>query len=87
MRKRVLALTLVCALAFSSLAMAGELSSSDSNFLFVRGHAAVTTIPDQEMQSTQGKQLPSNFLSGLLGELDLQEVLGEVLGELLGPNL
>jgi hypothetical protein len=88
MRTKVLTLALVCALAFSSLAMAGELSSSDSNFLFGKSQAAATTIPAQEMQNTQGKQLLSgSFLGSLLGQLGLQELLGQLLGQLGVSNL
>ena len=55
MRKKVLTLVLGGALGFSSLAMAGELSSTDSNFLFKNNKAAAEAISSKEMRETQGK--------------------------------
>ncbi len=57
MKTKVLTLVLVGALASSSLAMAGELNSADSNFLFGKNQVAATTISAQEMQKTQGQAL------------------------------
>ncbi len=64
MRKRVLTLVLGGALGFSSLAMAGELGSADSDFLFRNDKVEATkveakTISDKEMRGTQGRALVS----------------------------
>ncbi len=71
MRKRVLTLVLGGALGFSSLAMAGDLTSSDSDFLFKNDKvketkAASKTISDKEMKETQGKALLNVHLNNLL---------------------
>jgi hypothetical protein len=77
--KSVLTLVFVGALAFSSLAMASDLSSSDSGFLFGKDQVAATTISSQEMQQTQG-QLFS------LGSI-LQPVMNTVAGlPVVGPT-
>ena len=49
------ALVLVMVLFLSPLAMAGDLGSADSNFLFSKDQATATTISNEEMQSTQGQ--------------------------------
>jgi hypothetical protein len=43
------------------LAMAGDLGSGDSGFLFSKNQVAATTISDQEMKSTQGRQAFPTF--------------------------
>lgn len=60
MKTKVLTLVLVGALASSSLAMAGELSSADSDFMFGKNQVAATTISAQEMQKTQGQTLKAS---------------------------
>ena len=82
----VLLLVLAGSLAFSSLGMATDLSSSsvaitsslnsaDANFVFSSDQVAATVIPDQEMQVTQGRLL------GGLGGL-VTTVLAVVTGAL-----
>jgi hypothetical protein len=57
MRVKLLTLVLAGALFLSPLAMAGELGSTDSDFLFSSDQVAATTISDQEMVETQGSGL------------------------------
>ena len=76
MKLRILVLVIAGVLFLSPLAMAGELGSSDSNFLFGKDQVAATTITDQEMQATQGQQINLDAL--------LTTVLGLVLGILSG---
>ena len=62
-----LALALVMSLVVSPLAMAGELGSSDTNFLFSKDQVTATTISTQEMQDVQGAftffgfEIPDSF--------------------------
>jgi hypothetical protein len=57
MNKSLLTLVLAGALGFSSLAMASDLSSSDSEFLFSRNQVATTTISAGEMKTTEGRSI------------------------------
>jgi hypothetical protein len=71
MKYKVLALVMAGALFLSPLAIAGELGSSDSGFLFSSDRVAATTISADEMQSTQGQQLIVSvipILSPTIGE-------------------
>jgi hypothetical protein len=71
MKVRVLVLLMAGVLFLSPLAMAGELGSSDSNFLFSSDRVAATTISSQEMQDTAGQQLIISvipLLSPTIGE-------------------
>ena len=55
--KRALVLVMVSVLFVCPLAMAGDLGSSDSEFLFSSEQVTATTISAKEMQDTQGKLL------------------------------
>jgi hypothetical protein len=55
--KGLLVLVFLLSLVVSPLAMAGELGSTDSSFLFGKDQATATTISDQEMQETNGELL------------------------------
>ena len=62
--KIILALVFMLSLVFSPLAMAGELGSADSGFLFRNDKVEATkveakTISDKEMRETQGRALVS----------------------------
>ncbi len=57
MKVRVLVLLVAGILFLSPLAMAGDLGSADSDFLFSSEQVAATTISSEEMQSTQGQLL------------------------------
>lgn len=84
---KVLALVIVAVLSLSSVAMAGDLGSADSSFLFGQEQVAATTMTDVEMQATQGQislnALLANVL-GLLNNLGLGGLLGPVLGVATG---
>ena len=60
--KRALVLVIAGVLFLSPLAMAGELGSSDSGFLFSSDQVAATTISAEEMQSTQGQLLDNTTI-------------------------
>jgi hypothetical protein len=67
----MLVLVLLVSIVFSPLAMAGELGSADSDFLFSSDQVAATAISAEEMQSTQGQQLIVSvipLLSPTIGE-------------------
>jgi hypothetical protein len=57
MKYKVLALVIAGVLFLSPLAMAGELSSSDTGFLFSSDQVAATAISAEEMVDTQGQAL------------------------------
>ena len=69
MNKILLTLVLAGALGFSSLAMAGQLSSHDSAFLFGSSQVAATTITNQEMQTTQGQLLDNLIILPLFNTI------------------
>ena len=74
MRLRILALALayvlfLSPLVLSPLAMAGELSSSDTNFLFSKNRVVATTISTQEMQDTQGQLLDNLIILPLFSTI------------------
>jgi hypothetical protein len=75
--KKLFVLALAGVLFVSPFAMAGELSSADSDFLFSTEQIAVTAISAQEMQATQGEGLVSGLLTTLLA------VAGPVLNDLI----
>ena len=59
--KNFFALALAVALFISPVAMAGELSSADSDFLFSTEQVASTTISAEEMTTTAGQGINVNF--------------------------
>ena len=65
--RSILALVLAVSLFLSPLAMAGELGSGDSGFLFSKNQVSVTTISDQEMQNTEGRLLDNISVLNILG--------------------
>ncbi|MGQ0793180.1 MAG: hypothetical protein ACT4NX_03735 [Deltaproteobacteria bacterium] len=69
--RKALALMLVMAISFSSLAMASDFGAGDASFLFNSSDVAASAIGVDEMQSTHGQ---------LLG-------LGGIISPLLGPIL
>ncbi|MGQ0794185.1 MAG: hypothetical protein ACT4NX_08920 [Deltaproteobacteria bacterium] len=89
MRKVFLAL--VMAVALSSVAMASDLGSADSSFLFGQDQVAASTMTDIEMQATQGQLISLNAVVGqvlnILGALGLTPILAPVLGLLPPVNL
>ncbi len=62
MKVRVLVLLMAGILFLSPLAMAGDLGSADSDFLFSSEQVAATTISSGEMQDTAGQQIIANVL-------------------------
>jgi cytochrome b561 len=84
MNKRLLTLVLAVALGFPSLAMAGDLGSVNSEFLFGSTQVAATTISEQEMQTTQGQL--HEVLVPLLSLPVVSDVAAVVAGlPVLGP--
>jgi hypothetical protein len=95
-----LALLFMLSLVFSPLAMAGELGSADSNFLFSSDQVAATTISAEEMQSTQGQQrfsfngfvviiegIPSDVEPGPIQSPTIGDASGSLFNACsLGPN-
>ena len=73
MRVKVITLMLAGALFLSPLAMASDLGSADSNFLFGKDQVAATAISDQEMTQTEGQLLginPGALLGLAIGEVN-----------------
>jgi hypothetical protein len=82
--KSVLALVLAVALLASPIAMAGELNTADSEFIFSNAQTETSTLSSTEMADTQG-QLAVNLTLG--ANVDLSQELaavGSVLQLLLG---
>jgi hypothetical protein len=79
------ALVLAGVLFLSPLAMAGELGSADSNFLFSSDQVAVTTISDQEMDSTQGQVISSlvSLLGPVTSTVESLPVVGPTVSSML----
>ncbi len=100
MKVRVLVLLMAGVLFLSPLAMAGDLGSSDSDFLFSSDQVTATTITDQEMQATQGQQrfsfngfvviiegIPSDVEPGPIQSPTIGDASGSLYNACsLGPN-
>ena len=80
--KIILALLFVLSLVFSPLAMAGDLTSSDSDFLFKDNKIASKTISSKEMKETQAK----GQLLHISGNLNGNKVLSGNGNKILSGN-
>lgn len=77
--KSVLALVLAVGLFVSPIAMAGELNTADSEYLFSNAQTEASTLSSSEMADTQG-QLAVNLTLG--ANVDLSQELAAVGGVL-----
>ncbi len=85
MKVRVLVLLMAGILFLSPLAMAGELGSADSKFLFSSDQVAATTISAEEMGSTQGQVISSllPLLGQVMGTVGSLPVVGPTVSSIL----